>query len=991
MSKKEHKSKGQRIAEPLRRPAEFIDKRTGRTCTGTIFLFCWALLLVTNIDAQQIRPRENLQAAAKEVSWNTGIDAAIHYKPNGKNYFFKGKQYTRLTDTRVDPGYPKALPGGWSGLPASWKSGIDAALYHEPIGKVYFFKGKQYVRLTGTKVDPGYPRTLPGGWRGLPASWKSGIDAALYYEPTGKIYFFKGKQYVRLTGTKVDPGYPRTLPGGWRGLPASWKPGIDAAIFRKGHTYFFKGNQYARFTGTKLDQGYPRDLPGGWKFQEMENFVLTGSTCDICSERQIDEWQFTDQSTQGVFARDPVGHRIFSFAAKNTWFPIDAFKQTCCGELDHFNFFDGSGAEADWNNFILPSNPFDYIFDLPAATLVTDESQLQKCRDGTVPCPEMEITPDENFYNNPWFPKGPGDENAESFLEGEQICTYGPWVADFGHGGRPEIHPSELYWWKIPWQGGYVYHLMLLQDDSNRFDRNSDYNVPGSPPGWRPWSKYPRTGEFNIAFELNPAHPPLTYDVLEVFNRKVITSENPEAKEDADDGTEHAIEYDGKIVLKVRELQPNDEDIGVRFTGICRNADNTRLQGFITITSMIGRGDRGDEGYHVLLVASGQEELPSLELPELPIAIIVSDIDSESLQREKNGISSRLIADIDLAVLGSKDATRTDLTVSKVERIIDENQRNKLPFKLIETDPKSKKTRLRVKNIPAMAGARLELTMQSGALLPTVVPALSMAPAITLTEPQALEPDIAAWQAIVNTIADSVFSHQPPPGQVFKVRQWQIRVEPRYAPIQNGRISPEDGTPVSKTLNEAIRRNDTNRFNELLGSAQPFALEWFFDAINLTTGENVRVTTSPNPSPTELQVAFTQAQFPNDIIKLTFPQEPSEAIYQFTAIAKTMDPYGNWGEIRHHLWSHMVYGNSDSTFIDALLTATASITGVSVDNLLTASRLDNTEDENRIVPQQKLINARMLRLLAMKAAQDSRITIAEFSTLVRGANLFGSQ
>ncbi len=54
------------------------------------------------------------------------------------------------------------------------------------------------------------------------------------------------------------------MPGGWKGLPASFSSGIDAAIFRKGHTYFFKGNQYVRFTGTKLDSGYPVTLPGGW-------------------------------------------------------------------------------------------------------------------------------------------------------------------------------------------------------------------------------------------------------------------------------------------------------------------------------------------------------------------------------------------------------------------------------------------------------------------------------------------------------------------------------------------------------------------------------------------------------------------------------------------------------------------------------------------------------------------------------------------------------
>jgi Hemopexin len=126
--------------------------------------------------------------------WTSGIDAALDTTTAGKIYFFKGSHYSRFTDTTADSGYPLPMPGGWRGLPASWSSGIDAAVAFAPTQKIYLFKGNQYVRVTGTQVDPGYPLRLPGGWRGLPASWHSGIDAALYYEPTQKMYFFKGSQ-----------------------------------------------------------------------------------------------------------------------------------------------------------------------------------------------------------------------------------------------------------------------------------------------------------------------------------------------------------------------------------------------------------------------------------------------------------------------------------------------------------------------------------------------------------------------------------------------------------------------------------------------------------------------------------------------------------------------------------------------------------------------------------------------------------------------------
>jgi tetratricopeptide (TPR) repeat protein len=222
----------------------------------------------TEVNRSTLGSRVTSKYEIKEFG-ETGIDAAMSLKPKEKNYFFKGNAYSRLSDTYADSNYPKAFPGEWSGLPEFWKSGIDAAIYHESKGKAYLFKGDEYIRLTETKVDPGYPRRLPGEWQGLPASWKSGIDAALYYEPNGKVYFFKGNQYARLTGTKVDNDYPKNLPGGWQGLPVSWYSGIDAAIFRKGHTYFFREDEYIRFTGTKADNGYPRKLPGGWVFQNI--------------------------------------------------------------------------------------------------------------------------------------------------------------------------------------------------------------------------------------------------------------------------------------------------------------------------------------------------------------------------------------------------------------------------------------------------------------------------------------------------------------------------------------------------------------------------------------------------------------------------------------------------------------------------------------------------------------------------------------------------
>lgn len=201
-------------------------------------------------------------AATAQISGPAWVDAALHLEDRAKTYFFQGSRYYRLTGNEVDAGYPQALPGGWKGLPEAFHAGIDAALYYPPTGKSYLFKGGQYVRLTGVEVEADYPRQLPGGWLGLPAEFARGIDAAIFRD--GHTYFFKGNQYVRFTGYTMDDGYPQALPGGWA-LPREFAFNLGAALnLPDQKNYFFRGNRYVRLTDTSLDAGYPRDLPGAW-------------------------------------------------------------------------------------------------------------------------------------------------------------------------------------------------------------------------------------------------------------------------------------------------------------------------------------------------------------------------------------------------------------------------------------------------------------------------------------------------------------------------------------------------------------------------------------------------------------------------------------------------------------------------------------------------------------------------------------------------------
>ena len=209
----------------------------------------------SNASARFVRTQLNSQNQQTTV-----IDAAFFHRGTNKSYFFQGSKYYRLTGTRVDAGYPVSLPGGWKGLPTSFRSGIDAAVHMKSNNKIYFFKGNQYLRISDTTVDRGYPAKLPGGWRGMPADFARGIDSAVSHN--GFIYMYKGNKQIKFDGSAK-------MVGGVENIPTTIKRNgnFDAALRYQpnGRNYYFSGSKYLRTTGFVSDRGYPASLPGGWK------------------------------------------------------------------------------------------------------------------------------------------------------------------------------------------------------------------------------------------------------------------------------------------------------------------------------------------------------------------------------------------------------------------------------------------------------------------------------------------------------------------------------------------------------------------------------------------------------------------------------------------------------------------------------------------------------------------------------------------------------
>lgn len=321
----------------------------------------------------------------------------------------------------------------------------------------------------------------------------------------------------------------------------------------------------------------------------------------------FNRWADVENFQLGVNAVDTSNRKIGPNIAKRTgvglnWYPLDRFQHVLIGEIDRYSFHDGIGAEADWNIFIKPSAEFAFLLDdaLPNA----NRDEVHKCERLGGFCMEAEVTPDEHFFDNPFFPK-----NGRSPLVGHDIGVYGPWVAEEAHGWRPEIHPSQALWWRDRVKGSsgdtarHDYHLMVVQDDSNRFDRQDDFsgNIV------RPWSKPPIDMLFRIAVRV-PAGQIRQLVVTEIFGRNVhpIGSSVPDAILALTPTLSHNQVFGDTQVRAKKASDATHTDIRFesfteRITGP-RFSEKSEFRGYVSVRCKVGVDDRGGEGYIALVI-----------------------------------------------------------------------------------------------------------------------------------------------------------------------------------------------------------------------------------------------------------------------------------------------------------------------------------------------------------------------------------------------------
>jgi Type I phosphodiesterase / nucleotide pyrophosphatase/Hemopexin len=170
--------------------------------------------LITGEEDIQERSNWNFYGLEKFEGGPDDIDAAINWG-NGSAYFFKGKEFVEINlNTNHSSGVKIINKKNWPGLDVFKK--IDAA---ENFGQglAYFFSGDQFLVYDVKKKEPieGHPRTIksqdfPGLEKFLGGA--TNFDAVINWG-NGKVYFFKGEEYIRfdIKNHEADQGFPKTL------------------------------------------------------------------------------------------------------------------------------------------------------------------------------------------------------------------------------------------------------------------------------------------------------------------------------------------------------------------------------------------------------------------------------------------------------------------------------------------------------------------------------------------------------------------------------------------------------------------------------------------------------------------------------------------------------------------------------------------------------------------------------------------------------------
>ncbi|MEE8523298.1 MAG: hypothetical protein V3T72_05145 [Thermoanaerobaculia bacterium] len=731
---------------------------------------------------------------------------------------------------------------------------------------------------------------------------------------------------------------------------------------------------------------------------QAANLELESEDLPVCRRSQNNEWKKAVAQSFGITAiSDPGGHwigntrvekHVYGDRFQPIYVPYDLAKQTLCGITARYESYDVWG-ETAWSVHLIPDQDFAHLLSIPelgGAGEIHDcacSSLIENCDRGIDNCMEAEITPDKGFLDNVWFP-----EQGSSPRIGRKTCTYGPWVGDYGHSRRPEIHPDQIFWWRDAGgesDGLELFNVLLIQDGSNRFPHPSSggWRYDPEPGGDRePWSKVPRKHRVRFAFEYGPGLPSYDFDIYEHPHSRslVVTADHPELVADADDGEHHALEVDGVVVVAAKEMGSVDNFLGVTFEDVCKSFDGSRLQGWVQVRAALG-GD-GEKGYLALAVAkheTGATPQP-LSFPEgLASDAIATSLIAGSLVFEEASWGTELQGSLGFELLPGGKAATADLQVTGAHLVAADRRRHPLELRMT-----GDKRRIKgwISRVPVISPATVEFTVASGQVLRTDLPGHTVSASLAAAGAFVNPAHDRVWQTMTRMAGLGQASQ---PSEVVGAESVHLALTVEWVPMRDGEPQPEADSAVTIALGRALAGGgDVAR---LFGTETPLATAWTYEARNLTAGRFVALNESGSAEPGTIAVERTEAGSKEGAgIRFTFPGRAGRHLIEIIATATVTDAFGNRSTVEKRVWNHAFQAGRDQA--DAWLAKLAQMHEISV-RLVSESTLDVDVEQLAGSLEVRRVAARQARLRFLEATADGHIDLDELEDLLGAVDAYG--
>jgi hypothetical protein len=200
-----------------------------------------------------------------------------------------------------------------------------------------------------------------------------------------------------------------------------------------------------------------------------------------------------------------------------------------------------------------------------------------------------------------------------------------------------------------------------------------------------------------------------------------------------------------------------------------------------------------------------------------------------------------------------------------------------------------------------------------------------------------------------------------------------------YAPLRQGAVSPEDDSPLTETLNEALKQRG-RRARRLFGTTEPLKIRWRFTARDAVSGQAVPVRVNRPAAASEITV---RTGSPTRRLSVTFPD--TGTVYRLTARARTHDPFGDRASTRHEMTNVVLSGADQPSLASSMLQTVARLTGVSPALLTTQSPITGAPALDPSPSDVAAARITGVGVLAYQAAEDRRVNLAELAQVLGAA------